>query len=373
VAPRDRYVTRPAPKTGYRLRGRGLLWYNRPVLARTGDTTTRWGETVRRTTLWVAALLLLPACSDDSESNPGGLGQPCRPDGSCDPGLTCSAGTCVEDRRGQEGQACRPDGSCDAGLVCSLDKVCINPAGDGGPWPDGGPQPDGGERTFVQLTVGEKHGCALHANGNVACWGDGSYGATTVPAGELFSQVDAGWGHTCGVLAGSATPGQMRCWGNNDAQQANSPPGQYKQVSAGWAFTCAVKQDGTLWCWGNNDVNQTKPPAGSFQQVGTGNMHACAVQGDGKLACWGFDSFGQATPPTYSFSQVSAGSNFACGVRGSGELACWGDDLDGQCTPPAGVFQQVAAGKGFSCGLKQDGAIVCWGLSDKGQTKPPAP
>ena len=42
-----------------------------------------------------AVLLLLLSCSSDRQSA-GGEGEPCLPDGTCDPGLVCLAGICVQ-------------------------------------------------------------------------------------------------------------------------------------------------------------------------------------------------------------------------------------------------------------------------------------
>ena len=116
-----------------------------------------------------------------------------------------------------------------------------------------------------------------------------------------------------GWFAGSAS----------DGVQASA--GGFTQVSAGYLHTCGVRTDGTLACWGSNSDGQATPPDGTFSQVSAGGFHTCGVRTDGTLACWGGNSDGQATPPDGTFSQVSAGRFHTCGVRTDGTLACWGD------------------------------------------------
>ena len=52
-----------------------------------------------------------------------------------------------------------------------------------------------------------------------------------------------------GWFAGSAS----------DGVQASA--GGFTQVSAGYLHTCGVKMDGTLACWGRNDSGQATPPS----------------------------------------------------------------------------------------------------------------
>jgi alpha-tubulin suppressor-like RCC1 family protein len=88
------------------------------------------------------------------------------------------------------------------------------------------------------------------------------------------------------------------CWGANSENQAPSlVTGPFTQVSAGYDHTCALRSDGTLECWGNNNYGKSIPPAGAFEQVSTGSHHACAIGIDGDIACWGSDDYGQSTPP----------------------------------------------------------------------------
>ncbi len=79
----------------------------------------------------------------------------------------------------------------------------------------------------------------------LACWDDNSYGKATPPAGS-FSQVSAGWDHTCGLK----TDGSLTCRGRDDSGQATPPAGTFIQVSAGYFHTCAIKSDSSFWLAG---------------------------------------------------------------------------------------------------------------------------
>ena len=90
--------------------------------------------------------------------------------------------------------------------------------------------------------------------------------------------------------------------------EATPPAGTFTQVSAGFEHTCGVRTDGTLACWGDDTFGQATPPSGTFIQVSAGNSHTCALQVDGTLACWGLN--GPAG------GDVPAGGNVHAGERG---------------------------------------------------------
>jgi alpha-tubulin suppressor-like RCC1 family protein len=76
--------------------------------------------------------------------------------------------------------------------------------------------------TTPQVSAGGYYTCALKTDGTVICWGDNTYGQTTVPVGlASVAQVSAGGGHTCALK----TDGTVVCWGQNDAGQTTVPDG----------------------------------------------------------------------------------------------------------------------------------------------------
>lgn len=88
-----------------------------------------------------------------------------------------------------------------------------------------------------------------------------------VVGGLRFRQVSAGYTHTCGVT----TTNVAYCWGGNSSGQRGDGTiatdrarpvavvggGQrYTQVQAGFTHTCGVTTTNVAFCWGNNASGQ---------------------------------------------------------------------------------------------------------------------
>jgi alpha-tubulin suppressor-like RCC1 family protein len=91
----------------------------------------------------------------------------------------------------------------------------------------------------------------VKSDGTLACWGFNLYGQTEAPAGT-FVQVSAGYAHTCAVKS----DGTLACWGYNGDEQATPPPGTFVQVDTGIEHSCGVRSNGTIICWGDNHFGQ---------------------------------------------------------------------------------------------------------------------
>ncbi|HMJ11752.1 MAG TPA: choice-of-anchor D domain-containing protein [Polyangiaceae bacterium] len=135
----------------------------------------------------------------------------------------------------------------------------------------------------IQVAAGWFHSCALLDTGSIRCWGvntDGELGygntqhvgddelpsaAGDVNVGGAVSQLSIGERHTCALL----TTGKVRCWGYNEygwlgyghtqaigddespASAGDVPlPAGAAQVSAGWVHSCALLTTGGVHCWG---------------------------------------------------------------------------------------------------------------------------
>ena len=148
--------------------------------------------------------------------------------------------------------------------------------------PSAFPRPVVGGLAFISVSVGRAHSCGLLAGGQAYCWGDdgegqlgrgvGSGTAATpvaVVGGLSFVQLSAGRDHTCAITAA----GTAYCWGSNavgqsgrvDAVPSTAPNPTpipvagglaFTRVSAGdlnsWGVVATPAQDAGTWCWGGN-------------------------------------------------------------------------------------------------------------------------
>ncbi len=255
-------------------------------------------------------------------------------------------------------------------------------------------------------------------------------GATAAPApatppaaeGGGWSQVSAGYYHTCGIKLG----GHLFCWGQDSRGQlgnggANtnaavpvevSGGATWKSVSAGSASTCAIRLTGHLFCWGRDDFgqagngpgltgDQTTPvqvgSASDWKSVSDGlGETVCGRRANKRIYCWGRDNNGQvgnggatftdvtapqAVGTNADWASVSTGGYHTCGRRTNGRVYCWGDDGEGAVgdgtpgvdrsvpTQVAGAhadWKSVAAGITHSCGIRASGRLYCWGSDING-------
>ena len=208
----------------------------------------------------------------------------------------------------------------------------------------------------------------------VYCWGWNGFGqlgdgthiqrlVPTRPAGwDHFSKVSAGNYHSCGVTLS----GKGFCWGMNSYWQiGNNAPTQRDQlrpgaivggltftdVQAGYFHTCGVTTGHRAYCWGHNGP-ELGSPAGSNDDY----------QRTPKLVAGGL-----------AFRAVDGGYYNTCGVTTSNVAYCWGTFvIDGTVTErwrPLRVtnalwFRQVSASwnnTGGSCGVTLDERAFCWG------------
>lgn len=184
---------------------------------------------------------------------------------------------------------------------------------------------------WAEVTAGNSFTCALTDGGALYCWGIESSGVVG-PAGDdvfepqayqgdlIFSSLDAGHEHTCGVVELDAGRQDAYCWGEgrqyklgtSETRRENSPTPravgsvELTSVVSGYAHSCGLAADGTLHCWGHNSFGQL-----GFDPV-TAEFPFPAQVGE------------------ESWERLSAGLHHTCGVRASDKsLLCWGRNLTG--------------------------------------------
>lgn len=262
------------------------------------------------------------------------------------------------------------------------------------------PAPVVSDLTFVSVTTGHEHTCALADGGHAYCWGRGSdgrlgYGGSddrttpvAVAGGLTFTSLTAGGWHTCGLT----DEGYAYCWGYGSSGRLGTGStdnalvpvpvagGQpFATLSAGGAHTCAVSHGGSGFCWGSGFLG--KLGTGSFAHElvpaaviggylfedilggggpdGSVNGHTCGVAIDGRGFCWGFGNDGQLgngasgflyreTEPVpvmgnYRFAQVRPGMWHTCAIATDAKAYCWGRGNNGRLGNGGTTDQSVPA------------------------------
>lgn len=212
-----------------------------------------------------------------------------------------------------------------------------------------------GKHRFRSLAVGDVHTCGITIDLDVMCWGSDRFGelgigksgvqlekpSSRVRADVLFSNVTVSNRHTCAL-----TPvGVVYCWGDNRSGELGtaSTAGsalpvrvhtdvKFKFLTAGDGFTCGLTTAGVAYCWGSNAYGElgrdsvssrcgseqfpcSNGPAvvsgkRDFRSLDAGNHHVCGVAMDGDTYCWGFNNYGQigsAMPQLRTQNRVTVG------------------------------------------------------------------
>lgn len=289
---------------------------------------------------------------------------------------------------------------------------------------------------WEQVSVGYDHICAVDTQGHVYCWGNNEHGElgigradsvhrtpVIVHSDKHFTQVTAGWNHTCAVRQ----EGEIYCWGRSrfgamgngqvnaqDSIQATPTKVEseqtFRQVAAGAGFNCALAQTDSIYCWGFNKRDQlglgvtdsiqpgpavVEGSPSSVTDLTAGTGHVCVLTEGGDGFCWGSNEGLQigtgsragmltspqkvVTPGSWQALDTGLGT-LTCGVLQTGALACWGGGgrrntasiyRDGDPVEPAdspqGVFeapdfQALAVGYDFVCGLGYEDNLYCDGI-----------
>ncbi|MFZ4404359.1 MAG: hypothetical protein ACOYOK_09690 [Pseudobdellovibrionaceae bacterium] len=189
--------------------------------------------------------------------------------------------------------------------------------------------------SYSKVAAGAYHTCGITAGGVLKCWGRNTYGqlgdastsnsssALIIDTGVSYQSITAGANHTCGITAG----GTSKCWGRNNVGQlgVNSSTTQFtspttvnggisfSEIKAGWSHTCGIDSALKIYCWGDNYLNQSGYSTGYSISITPIRIK---------------DS--SASNNTQSFSTLSAGSESSCAIETTTKkLFCWGSNING--------------------------------------------
>ncbi len=246
--------------------------------------------------------------------------------------------------------------------------------------------------TYVDLDLGNLHGCVAMSDGTVRCWGNDRQG-----------QIGDG---TKGDASGFR-PVPRQVVGLTGAVE----------VTVGGSHSCARRGDGTVRCWGSaaygqlgdgssgEFVTKTSPVTVSglsdAVSIAAGGIHTCAARSNGTVACWGSNSRGQLGDGTtgdanqvrispvqvsgvIGASKVVAADSTTCALLTGGTVACWGWAGAGQVgdgTTGDGLHRRLSAvsatgltgvtdlagGADHLCASTVGGTVRCWGANGGGQ------
>ena len=279
-----------------------------------------------------------------------------------------------------------------------------------------------GITTAVAVAAGDYHSLALLADGSIRAWGhnangqvgDGSTAARRTPVTPLgltsgVTQVAAGGYHSVALTA----DGQVRCWGDgsygqigNGAWDARITPGLVSglpavaAIGAGGYHTLVVLTDGSVRAWGWNSYGQLGDgtTTTACEPVATSGItdalavvgaygHSLVVLGNGQVRAWGWNGYGQLgdgtledrTTPVIVVGVttavgVAAGAYHSAARLADGAAAMWGHDGWGQLGTGSAGATSVAtvvggltgvvvlvAGGSSSYAVVGDGALMGWG------------
>jgi hypothetical protein len=178
--------------------------------------------------------------------------------------------------------------------------------------------------TFSKVDLAEEQGCAIATDGHVTCFG--RFEAAGTPPGVrpidgTFTDVAAihdDYGG-CGIRS----DGDIACWGDDTWGQATPPAGTFTDIAAGRMTLCAIHISGELECWGRGLYGAAEPPEGRYTALAIGGDTGCAISAaDASLACWGADL---GEPPDVPAATVAIGDNIAGMIGTNGVLHTWGE------------------------------------------------
>ncbi len=196
-------------------------------------------------------------------------------------------------------------------------------------------------RDFIDVSIGSRDACAVHAGGRVSCWKHYVTGELTSPT-ERFTDIAVSRGSACGILADA---GRLRCWGPS----APTPPtGEFTQIDAQNVGYCALRSDDTIVCWGRSEDQID----GTFSSVNG----MCGVRVDGSSDCM-FPGLALNLRNTDNMDMIEAACFFGGAMLGGGQALPWGAMSDPAIAPAANVIDVALAGDDG-----EDG--VCWLLED---------
>jgi len=265
----------------------------------------------------------------------------------------------------------------------------------------------------TSIAVGDQFCCAVVADGEVKCWGDGSSGklgdgsgssslspvkvdvnTTSVALGRSHACAlvewwldDEGYVHLWSVHASGPVYTGIVCWGDDGFGQLGNGDEFGSEDSPEGVSHLVRGVDSIIWL--------THGRIQTAMSIAVGAHHSCVVLSDGKVLCWGLNFYGQVGDGTgvikresafevsgINATSVALGAAHSCALLTNGQVWCWGDNEFGQLGNTSvgtsanfpvfvasigGNAASIALGDYHSCAVLLDGGVRCWGRNSFGQ------
>ena len=236
-----------------------------------------------------------------------------------------------------------------------------------------------GTTTWMSISAGYYHTCAITTNNQAYCWGYNGYGQlgdntqddsskpVAVSGNYQWRQIVVAYRYTCGIT----TAGTAYCWDDNSLYQLgdNTPISRsvptpvkstivWTKLAAGYQHVCGIASTGLGYCWGvnargqlgdNSTVTKKVPVAVSgynkWNTISTGASHTCGVTDTFAAYCWGWNDYGQ----------------IGDGVTGT-MIAPQTNKLVPTLVTGSKLWTSITAGDYNTCGIDTAYMGYCWGL-----------
>ena len=224
------------------------------------------------------------------------------------------------------------------------------------------------------------------AIGMVAAWVGSADAADPPPSTAAVTQVAIVYGRTCALHA----DGNVSCWGDNTRElfgvgtdPRTTPIGvsafhDVVQLEGVYFGTCARLKDRTVTCLGMSTSSTAKLEVQPLTDV-VALGGTCALHGNGEVSCFDGETWTRVAGIADA-SFVSGADNTGCVVRKDHTVTCWADPRnfkptavgaadDGSPKSITGVTDavEVRAGMFFACARLRTGTVSCWGSNNDGQ------